>query len=182
MGIPTQAPQSFFAGDTVKWIVGQPDYLPADGWSIRVDLTDASNHYTKTSTDNGDGRHLIAFTATETAAFAAGDYTMAVKAVKGSESYTIAHGALTIRPNLSSPADARSHVKKTLDMIEAYMENPNYLQAASYSIAGRQLSRYSQADLLALYSKYRQLYQQEQNAARLASGQKPRRRLLTRMR
>jgi len=181
MGIPTQAPESFFAGDTVKWLVSDANYLPSDGWSMVADLASGSTHISTTATDNGDGRHLITVTTSDTGSLPAGDYSLAVSAQKAGERYTLVRSSLRVLPNLSSAADARSKIKQALDAIEAYLADSNNLQAASYSIAGRQLSRYSAADLIQLHNHYRALYKQEQDADRLVSGQKPRRRLLTRM-
>jgi len=180
MGTPVQPPSSFFAGDTTKWIVDAPDYLPADGWSLLVNITNQSNTYNKTSTDNGDGRHLITLAVADTTTYVAGDYNMVVAAIKGAERYTIYTGKLTVRPNLATAVDARSHVKKTLDAIEAYMEDPNNLTAASYSIAGRSLSRRTSEEMIALHSHYTKLWKQEKDADRIDSGQGPRRRLLVR--
>jgi len=182
MGIPTRAPDSFFAGDTVKWTVNEPDYLPADGWVASADLTNAANqHYSVTGTDNGDGLHLITIDGTTSAGIAAADYSLVVTVKKGSERHVVSTSSLVVRPDIASAADPRSHVKKTLDAIEAYLEDPNNLTAASYSIAGRSLNRMPVTEVITLHSRYQKLWRDEQNAERLASGQKPRRRLLTRM-
>ncbi len=181
MGIPTSAPRSFFAGDTVKWTVSAPDYLPSDGWSLDVNLTNSAENHNVTSTDNSDGLHLVTFSAALTAAITAGDYRLSIAAVKSGERYTIETSSVTVRPNLTSAADARTHVKKTLDAIEAYLEDPNNLRAAAYSISGRSLNRIPMTEVIALHSRYRKLWRDEKNADRINSGQKPRRRLLTRM-
>jgi len=173
-------PASLFAGTSFIWTMNLPGYLPADGWSLVVDIANAGNHYQATSTDNGDGLHLITLTSAFTTPITPGDYTMAISATNGTDLFHVNTTQLTIRPNLSSAVDARSHVKKTLDALEAWIESRSPA-VSKYQIAGRSMEYWPAAELLAFHSRYRQLYQNELNAARLANGQKPRRRLLTRM-
>jgi len=178
--IPTSTPASFHAGDTVRWLVDAPDYLPADGWAIKVNLTNSSATKQITSTDYGDGRHLVTITAAVSASIAAGDYNLVAAAEDGTDRFSVAVGQITVRPNLTSAADGRTHVKKTLDALEAWIESRNP-GVAEYQIAGRSMKYIPITELLAFQSKYRQLYQNELNADRLNSGKRPRRRLLTRM-
>jgi len=180
--IPNGAPAAFHAGDTVKWLESARNYLPTDGWSLVADLTNGLNHYSITSTDNGDGQHLLSLASTASANYVVGEYRLGIAAIHASgERYTIGQSTIEVRPNLSSAADARSHVKKTLDAIEAWIESRNP-GVAEYSVAGRSMKYWSMEELIAHHDRYRKLYKQEQNADRLASGKRPRRRLLTRMR
>ena len=182
MGILNQAPTSFFAGDTVAWLVADPTYLPADGWSIQADITNAGNHYSTTSADNGDGQHKLLLGTADTQAMVAGDYQLTLAAIKGGERYTLSVSPVSIQANPTQAGDGRSKVKQMLDAVEAYLLNTDNIAAASYSIAGRDLSRYSLTEVLALRNQLRKDYQREQAQQRMASGRKPRRRLLTRMR
>jgi len=178
--IPSRAPTSFFASDTVKFTVSAPDYLPADGWVAKLNLTNSSGTHAFTGSDNGDGKHLLTISAAVSSAIAAGDYRLVVAVELAGERVTISTGSVTVRPDLTSAADGRSHVKRTLDALESWIESRNP-GVAEYQIAGRVMKYIPIADLLALQSRYRQLWKQEQNGDRLASGQRPRRRLLTRM-
>ena len=181
MGIGTRAPERIIPGDTVVWLVDAPDYRPAAGWSVEALLTHASNAVSGVSADNGDGRHKVTIDGTKTASLAAGTWRLVVRAVKGAERHTIEWRDVEVLPDPSKAGEQRSLIKQALDAIEAYMADPNNLQAASYSISGRQLSRYSATDLIALHDKYQQLYRREQQAADLAAGRKTRRRVLVRM-
>jgi len=178
--IPTSAPASFHAGDTVRWLVDAPDYLPADGWAIHVNLTNALETTTVLSADNGDGRHLVTITAAASTVITPGDYNLVAAAQDGTDRFPVTADQITVRPNLTAAADGRTHVKKTLDALEAWVESSNP-GVAEYQIAGRTMKYIPIAELLALQSKYRQLYKNELNADRLSSGKRPRRRLLTRM-
>jgi hypothetical protein len=175
-------PTTFFAGDTVAWLVDHPAYLPADGWAIQADITNANNHYSTTSTDNGDGQHKLLLDTTATQGMVAGDYQLTCAAIKGSERYTLSVSSISIQANPTQAGESRSKVKQTLDAVEAYLLDTNNLKAASYSIAGRDLARYSLTEVLSLRNQLRKDYQREQAQQRMAGGRKPRRRLLTRMR
>jgi len=180
MGIPISAPRSFFAGDTVKWLVSAPDYLPANGWSLDVNLTSAAGNHSVTSTNNGDDRHLITFPVAVTTAIAAGDYTLNIAATDGTERFTIQTGNITVRPNLQSAADGRSQVKKDLDALNAWITSGD-LKVAEYQIAGRSMKYHDPITLEKLRSVRKKEYRAEQNADLMQAGRKPRRRLLTRM-
>jgi len=181
MGIPDRAPASFFAGDTVTFTVSAPDYLPADGWVAKLNLTNSTGTHAITGTDNGDGLHLLTIDAATSAAITAGDFRMVVAVEKGTERFTVTTGSVTVRPNLTSAADGRSSVKKALDKIDAWMAGDRTFEVAEYQIAGRAMKYWEPEKLIAFRSKLIQLFRNEQNADRLASGQRPRRRLLTRM-
>jgi len=179
MGIPVLAPTSFFAGDTSKWLVHQPAYLPPT-WSAKADITNASNHYTVTGSDNGDGRHLLNISPAVSAAMVAGDYTLRVSVTDGTDQFTIHTGALTVRPNLSGIADARSQVKQDLDALNAWITSGDP-KVAEYWIAGRKMRYQDPIALEKLRAIRKKEYRAEQNADLIMSGRKPRRRLLTRM-
>jgi len=180
MALSTNPPTSFFAGDTSKWTVDQPDYRPADGWSAVVDITNASEHHAFTSTDNGDGRHLITISKAASAAMIAGDYTLRIAMSNGTEQFTVLTGTLTVRPDLSGLADARSQVKKDLDALNLWITSSDP-KVAEYSIAGRSMKYHDPLTLEKLRSIRKKEFRAEQNADRIMSGRKPRRRLLTRM-
>jgi hypothetical protein len=59
------------------------------------------------------------------------------------------YGTMTVQPNRSTDStDPRSFAQIALDNIETYLKDPTNLAAASYSIAGRSLSRWNREDLL----------------------------------
>jgi hypothetical protein len=57
-----------------------------------------------------------------------------------------------------------------LDNIEAYLKDPSNLTAASYSIAGRSLSRWNRADLLAERDRLKSDINRERQAEKLRNG------------
>lgn len=168
-------PGKLYAGTTWAWTEKVPDYSAADGWSLKYIFTNASNAFS--FTDDGSAKSTeftVEVDAATTAPFTPGEYTWKLLAVKGSDLRLVSHGSAVVYADITDGAtalDDRSHVKKTLDAIEAVIEGKATKDQQSYSVAGRSLSRMSWDELLKLRSKYSAEYDQEQAAARLASGQ-----------
>ena len=90
-------------------------------------------------------------------------------------------GTITVQPAFSaSTLDSRSHARKVLANINAYLENANNLTAAKYEIAGRSLQRISIAELLTLRDRYRAEVAREDAAANAARGLPNLRRIMVR--
>ncbi|MHB8947549.1 MAG: hypothetical protein ACYC4S_00610 [Rhodoferax sp.] len=178
---PTLEPAALIAGDTAKWLKSLPDYLPADGWVLTYTLLNATSKISITATASGPD-HLVNVAAATTAAWAAGQYSWRAQVVNAAtESFTLATGTLTVQAAFSAATlDDRSHARKTLANIEAYLENPNSISAAMYEIAGRKLQRFGIPDLLALRDRYRAEVAREDAAANLGRGLPDRRRVLVR--
>lgn len=169
--IPTIEPESFRAGDTVKWTKALADYLPDDGWVLKYTLNKIGQKTTITATDNGDGTHLASVSAATSAAYKAGVYKWQSYVEYNSERYTIATGTIEIKPDLTAAGlDTRSHVKKVLDAIEAVIENRATLDQESYTIGNRSLKRMSLEELLKFRDTYKMQYNSELQAERLAMG------------
>lgn len=167
-------PVEVFAGATWAWNITVPDYSAADGWSLQYICTNASNAFDFTDDGSASGTAFtIEVDAATTAGFTAGDYTWQLFAVNGTDKRFINSGALTVRENIMDGAtalDSRSHVKKTLDALEAVIEGKASKDQMSHSIAGRSLTRMSPDELLKWRRQYRSEYQQELAAAQVASG------------
>lgn len=89
------------------------------------------------------------------------------------EKHTLESGQVEILPDLTqatSQTDARSHVKKVLDAIEALLEGKATADALSYSIGGRSISKMSPTELLQWRDLYRVEYQRELDAEGIAKG------------
>ena len=178
---PTTEPTGLIAGDTARWLKSTPDYLATEGWHLAYTLINAASKITLTSTANGED-HLINVTAATTASWLPGQYSWRLQAIQGVEAFTLASGTLTVQAAFGSAAtlDARSHARKALANIEAYLENANNLSAAMYEIAGRKLQRLSIPDLLTLRDRYRQEVAREAAADNAARGLPDRRRVIVR--
>jgi hypothetical protein len=126
----------------------------------------AAYKFTIDSTASG-ADHAFNIAASTTANYVAGEYAWQQYATKGSERYTIAQGNIKVLANFAGLAgnlDTRSHVKKTLDALEAWLEGKNPA-VAEYEIAGRRMKYIPIPDLLKLRDRYRMEYFSEQAAA-----------------
>lgn len=178
---PTTEPTALIAGDTAKWLRSLPDYLPADGWTLTYTLLNADGKITIVTSASADG-HLVNVPAATTAIWSAGEYAWRAQVVNTTgDAYTIGGGTITVQPAFSaSTLDSRSHARKTLANIEAYLENANNLTAARYQIAGRELWRISITDQLMLRDRYRAEVAREDAAANVARGLPDKRRIMVR--
>lgn len=177
---PTTEPARLIAGDTAKWQKTIADYPAGEGWALAYTLINAAGKITITSTASGDD-HLINVPAATTAAWSAGSYAWRSQVSKAGEVYTVESGTITVEPAFGAATlDARSHARKALANIEAYLENAANLAAASYQIAGRELKRHTIEDLLRLRDRYRAEVAREDAAAAAARGLPDRRRVMVR--
>jgi hypothetical protein len=188
--IPTTEPSIIVAGDTIAWDREDltNDY-PSSTWTLKYHLANRTSHYDITATADtlGDDTFSITITPAVTATYVAGFYNWDAYVSKGSgatlERYRIDFGTLEVRPNLASlPAsyDDRTHVKRTLDAIEAVIEGRATSDQESYTIGNRSLSRIPIAELLKFRSQYALWYQNELAAEAINNGVGTGRRVVTR--
>lgn len=176
MSIPTQ----LTAGDSLRLSIPSRGRTVADGWALTLVLVPVAGgeRYTVASSaadPDNPGNHLLTAATTVTAPWRTGDYTWVQQVGKTGERKTIASGRLSVAPDPAaaggtSAIDLRSVARKALDAIDAYLVDATNLKAASYSINGRNLSRYTRAELLAERSKWQAEVAREQAAAAVAAG------------
>jgi hypothetical protein len=174
-------PPILIAGDTAKWLKSVPDYLATDGWTLSYTLINGTAKITFSATASGTD-YLVNVPAATTGAWAAGQYSWRSKVTNaGGEAYTISCGTVTVQPAFSAATlDNRSHARKALANIEAYLENSGNLSASMYEIAGRRLQRFSIPDLLSLRDKYKSEVAREDAAANAGRGLPENRRVFVR--
>lgn len=170
--IPDRIPETFAAGDTVKWYHAESDYLPADGWSLSYEFVGASVDLGTITGVTSGARWLVTIAKATSATFTAGVYTWNAFAWDEDERWRVGTGTVTIEANLGtvSTFDGRSHVKTVLDALEALLEGKASKDQASYSIAGRSLTAMGIDELIAWREKYRGLYIAELRKKRVADG------------
>lgn len=171
--IPTIEPAQLRAGDTWKWTRSLVDY-PATAWTLKYRFKSAAGGFEIIAAPSGSDYSIVA-SATTTAAFAAGRYEWAAWVEQGDEKYTIAGGLIEVLPNLragtaTAAQDTRSHARKTLDAIQAVLENRATLDQMSYTIANRTLQRMPIGDLLKFKIHYEAAVRAEEAADRIRRG------------
>ena len=177
--IPTTEPTTLIAGDTAKWLIALPDYPATEGWVLGYQLVNSSTAISFASSASG-ADHLVAVAAVDTAGWTPGSYTWRSQVSKSGEVFTVSNGSVVIAPAFGAATDGRSHARKALDAVQAYLENPANLSAASYEIAGRKLQRLSIPDLLTLRDRYQFEVSREEAAALVARGLPDKRRVMVR--
>ena len=161
-------------GDTLNFSASVTDYPASAGWVLKYHLaprgSGAAINFTATA--SGDD-FLIQTSAATTASWAAGYYTWSAYVELGSERYTVGRGQLQIRVSSSAMAagtDDRSHARKTLDAINAVIEQRATTDQQEYTIHGRQLKRMLISDLLVLRDRYAIMAAYETAAENMAAG------------
>jgi hypothetical protein len=176
-------PTTIVAGDTMAWTDDRfTDYPASEGWTLTTEIVgSATDLGTFTASASGDN-YVTTIAAATTAAWTAADYSFQQFVTLSGARYLVNSGTVTVKANLATATthDGRSHVKTTLDAIEAVLESKATKDQASYSIAGRALTTYSWEELIAMRSKYRQWYEAEQQAWRVEQGLGTKRKITTR--
>ena len=166
-------PISLVQGTSASWTVGNSEYKPEDGWTAQYVFASPADTQTLDGTDNGDSSFLFELTSAASAEFEATQYNWQLFMEKGTERFLINNSIIEIRQDFGTSlhgADSRSHVKKTLDALEAMLEKKATRDQASFSIKNRSLSRMDSAELLDWYRQYRLWYKQELKAEKLKQG------------
>lgn len=172
MDIPTNEPSSLRAGDTWKWTRTLDDY-PAGTWTLKYRFKNATSYFEIVAGTSGTD-HSVSVAAATTAAYPAGSYTwMAWVEGGSSEKYTVDTGTLEVDPDYRASTaayDGRSHARKMLDALEAWLEARDPA-VAEYEIAGRRMKYIPIAELVKLRNRYGMEVRNEEAAAAIARGE-----------
>jgi cellobiose phosphorylase len=161
-------PTTVRAGDTWTWDVSESDY---SDYTLTYYLRNATGKLDFEATADGYD-YTVSVEAVTTAAVKPGVYSWIRRVVGELGSFTTGQGSITVLPNLALniSIDARTYARQALDNIEAYLIDPNNVAAASYSIGGRSLSRWSRTELLVERDKWLGEVRSEEAATRVSQG------------
>jgi len=162
-------PDQITVGESVSWKYSNTDYPASAGWALTYTLIRSTARIQIVSTADGDD-HLIEVAATVSALYTAGTYDWQAHISNGTERYQVADGVIEVLADfaasgLSGGFDARSHVKKVLDALEAAIEGRASKTQINQSVGGMTIGHMTLADQVAMRDKYRAKYQQELVAA-----------------
>jgi hypothetical protein len=173
--IPTNEPDALRAGDTWKWTRSLDDYPASSGWTLKYRAKNASTGFEIVASASG-ADHAVSVAASTTANITAGSYTWIAWVEGGtSEKYEVDSGTWTVKPDyragLATVAlDDRSHARKALAAIEAFIES-NDLSAAQFNLGDRQIKNIPIPELIKLRQRYLQEVATEDAKAALARGE-----------
>lgn len=140
-------PDRFNAGETILYRRSYADFPIADGWAATLYLSGAANHTEPAATVGTQFEFEL--TAAQTGGFPAGVYQWQERVSKGSETYTVDEGTVTIDPNIAT-APAGSLIpfaEKLLPQVEAAIEALVTGKVQEYQVAGRAV-RYNDLEFL----------------------------------
>lgn len=184
MEIPTTEPSTVTAGDTVTWLKSLSDYPASGGWSLAYRLINSAGKIDIAATASG-ADHLVSVAAATTESWLAGDYDYIATVTKAAERYTVGNGRITVAPNLAALTtyDGRSIERKALEALEsAYLDYLTNHQGhvQEYEIAGRRMKFRSAAEIWDQISRLRAEVRKQDDAAAMAAGINPKRRVMVR--
>lgn len=167
----TTEPVSFYAGDTVKFLISLTDYPPSDGWQLFYKFMNASGSFEADSEDEEDS-HLVTLAAADSADITAGTYKFQAFVENiDSERYTVRTGEIEVKAALDAVTafDTRSDVKIIFDAIEATISGRATQAQLSRRVGDRQLQYMSLDELIRARNFYKDEYLKESGAGRLTT-------------
>jgi hypothetical protein len=171
---PTFEPGIITAGETLKWTKSLVDYPASEGCALKYYFRGAGTGFDATAIADGDD-YSITVPAATTAGMIAGTYTWQAEVSLSGEKFIVDSGEVTVKPGLagvttSTTHDGRSPAKKILDAIDAMILGKASRDQQEYTIGNRALKRIPIPDLLALRTRYAQIYARERRADALRQG------------
>lgn len=174
--------EKLVAGDTLDFPDDIPDYLPADGWTLKYRLTPLFTTPTQapitlTASTYEVTKYRIQATPDQTAAWSAGTYSWARWVEKTGARQTLdpltPFLAVTADPSYTVQGyDPRSHARKMVDLLEAallsYTTSGGHV--AEYEIAGRRMKYASKAEIVTDISYWKSMLWKEGAIASMAAG------------
>lgn len=163
-------PSALTVGDSWAFTLGIPNY-DRPTWTATLYLRSATAAYTVVSSGAGPD-HAFSASAVATAAYAPGDYRWQMSVASGSTRLTIAEGWITLLPNPASTGnrDPRSWARRTLEAIEATLENRASNDQLTMQIRDRAIGRMPLPDLLKWRDDLRKEVRSEESAEKQGLG------------
>lgn len=175
--IGTREPKRIIEGDAYAWKIAQGDWAPAT-WSLDYDFVSDADRVNVTTTDALDGTWLVDLDSLITTSLTGGkDYEWFAYVDDGTDKRTIRRGRVEVLvdPRLqTSGYDYRTLNRQILEAIQALISGKALKgDQLSYSIANRQLTRYSPEELIEWEKVYMHKVRAEDRAAAIARGEDP---------
>lgn len=180
-------PSVLTAKASVSFTASTPTFDASDGYSGLIEFRSEGAGFDISSASSSGTTHTFTVAAAS-AAWTAGRYAWQLSAVKSGEKWIVATGETEVRPDFASASnglDARTHIRKVLDAVEAVIERRATQSMLDMAIPSGDsgmiaLKRVPLADLMKLRDTYRRELRSLETAANLAAGRGNRRLILTR--
>jgi len=154
--IPSAVPAELIAGDTWTFERDFGDY-PATTWTATLYLEISGAQISQAATASGSD-HLFTVAAATTAGKKAGRYKWWIRVTDGSTVVTTEEGWVDVKPDPAATGtrDHRTWARRTLEAVEATLENKATADQLAMSIAGRSLQRIPLPELLEWRTKLKE--------------------------
>lgn len=173
---PTTEPLTVVVGDFIQW---RRTDLGGDYPNTEYTMTYVARVTAGGSTEiavtgtNYNGDYLFTVTSAQSTDFVPGYYHWQLEATQTSSGNRVVvdRGAFTAVPDLDvGGSDPRTHAEIMLTKIESLLEGKADSDVASYSIAGRSLSKLSFDELIKARDDYRREVKREKSAELIRQG------------
>jgi hypothetical protein len=159
-------PLRFIAGDSFAVAVALPNHPESEGWAASLIFSRAGYRLDLTGIATGD-EWGFSISPAGTASLAAGRYVWALVVTHAADEKraTLDAGQMDVLPDPArATTDPRTHARKVLDAIEAFLESNDYA-ASRTRVGDRELQTIPLPELLTLRDKYRAEVRSEDVAA-----------------
>jgi hypothetical protein len=175
-------PSSVRAGTTWSWQRLDLTLYPSPTWVLTYYFKRADAQFQAVAAADGIGGHVVSIAAADNGAYTSGVYVWIALVSNAGVVHEVDTGTIDVLPNIANTEvlDTRTQAQQNLEMIDAYLANANNLAAATYTIAGRSLSRIARAELREERNYWAAKVAAEQRAERQRRGQPIRNRIYTR--
>lgn len=164
--IPTQPPESFTAGETVKWTHTFSDFPASDSWTCAYKF-DGPAQFSVSTTASG-AAFAVSIAASTTDDYTPGDYTWVALASKAGETYVAASGSMRILRNPASGTVSAAYTAWQ-NALTAYQELAAG-KVANGTINGKTFTAHSLTEMRRAVEQLKADYLREKRADDLAAG------------
>jgi hypothetical protein len=166
--VPTTVPSDFVAGDSWQFDLTFSDY-PASTWDATAYFRGVGS-INIAATADGDTHEFRALPAA-TAGVATGVYRYFVKVTDGTDTFTVAQGAVEVLPNAATAiaTQLQTHAEKALALVEALIEGRMVDGVEAAAIFGRNWQKVPLEQLLKTRAAYRAEVARQRHGGKLPS-------------
>ena len=147
---------NFSIGEHIEFTVDENYYYSDTDYECKIVFTNSATNLTYSSTRE-NGIFDFSITSAQTSNFTAGTYKYIIYFIDTDDNiknYFESYVKVSANP-YSSAVDTRTHARRTLDAIEAVIENRATTDQQNYAIGGRSLTRMSIDELFKFRDRYK---------------------------
>lgn len=166
ISIPSTIPKKIRAGDLIKFKRQYSDFPTSEDWTVKAYFVNAGEQLAITAAESG-ADYLFTITAAASADLTVGMMRYIIRAEDDTDIYTIETGLIEVEADVAAATsgyDFRSFARKSLEALEAVIENRASQAHLSHSIAGRSISLMSAAELTEWHIYFKKEVNREERA------------------